>query len=299
MNDWIQPGNGTAIYSFAMGAIGLALLVWRRPLLRGTTLMTAWWWAALSTVAISSCEAVIGWSFDSQPQTWHESIRFAAAITIFCPVMAQIGAKRPQDKGWQLIVVSLWAILALPAARHVAFEGELPFEVHGAWQWFLAILIVVSLANALPTRFFPSSLFLCAAEVTLLAAFLPLPLTHGGCAGGLIGLSLAVVAIALVALGFPPRRSVSRADDRIWLDFRDSFGTLWSLRVAERINAAAEMYDWKVTLTWNGFRINRPDEESLEIPPEVAKTLRKTTRGLLRRFVSSEWIASRLEHPNE
>ena len=298
MDDWIQPSVGSSFASLAIGGIGLALLFWRRPMLRGTTLMTPWFWASFSIIAISSCEAAIGWSYNLKPQTWHESVRFAAAITVFLPVMAQIGAKRPQDNAWQLIVVSLWVILALPAAKHFAFERELPFEIHGAWQWFLAILFVLSLVNVLPSRFFPSSLLLGTAQILLLSRFLPVPLPSSGCAGPLTALLLADCSIALVAFGFPASRVVSRPEDRVWLDFRDSFGTLWGLRVAERVNAAAEMYNWNVTLTWSGFRVGESDDETIEIPADVAKMLRKTTRGLLRRFVSSEWIARRLEQPN-
>ena len=44
----------------------------------------------------------------------HSPLDFAAAMIVFCPAMALLGAKRPQDKPWQLIVLSLWGILALP-----------------------------------------------------------------------------------------------------------------------------------------------------------------------------------------
>jgi hypothetical protein len=74
----------------------------------------------------------------------------------------------------------------------------------------------------------------------------------------------------------------------IWLDFRDSFGLLWSLRVQERLNATATQHGWKTELSWDGFR---PAEESAAQRGE----LRAALRGLLRRFVSGAWIARRLD----
>jgi hypothetical protein len=92
------------------------------------------------------------------------------------------------------------------------------------------------------------------------------------------------------------RRSRS-AWDREWLDFRDRFGALWALRVAERINAAAVGNSWPVRLTWNGYgavdgwAIPEPDS----LPPDVRQALQTTKDNLLRRFVAPAWIAKQRE----
>ena len=47
--------------------------------------------------------------------TFPKRRRFAAAVLSFAPTMALLGAKRPQNGAWQFVVITLWAILALPA----------------------------------------------------------------------------------------------------------------------------------------------------------------------------------------
>src|SRR5581483_5962723 len=95
-----------------------------------------------------------------------------------------------------------------------------------------------------------------------------------------------------------PARGAS-AYDRVWLDFRDSFGLLWGLRVQERINALARQEKWGLELWWSGFRSSRGEEmlggEALtEAPAAIEPVLRTSVKGLLRRFVSNEWIEQRL-----
>ncbi len=46
---------------------------------------------------------------------------------------------------------------------------------------------------------------------------------------------------------------VGRRYDRVWTDFRDLFGTVWSLRVMERVNETARLQQWNWELTWSGF----------------------------------------------
>jgi hypothetical protein len=93
------------------------------------------------------------------------------------------------------------------------------------------------------------------------------------------------------------RRSQAKPSDPfdlLWLDFRDAFGLLWSLRLQERVNAAAKSAGWEIELAWTGFVDKRPKAaqgiQGISIPQE----LRPVMSGLLRRFVSKEWIAARL-----
>jgi hypothetical protein len=82
----------------------------------------------------------------------------------------------------------------------------------------------------------------------------------------------------------PRRRKARTPLDRVWLDFRDLLGTMWALRVLERINAASSQNGWGARLTWRRWIVS-------QAPPEA---LQRSLRMLLRRFVSEQWIDERL-----
>ncbi|MEK6234926.1 MAG: hypothetical protein N2C14_09455, partial [Planctomycetales bacterium] len=112
-----------------------------------------------------------------------------------------------------------------------------------------------------------------------------------------------LAGLALLALGFPAARKAEHPADRAWLDFRDAFGALWGLRVAERFNAAAEQYDYGGRLRWHGLDAEileadvldpeslRPDDPANE--RELPENMRRVLEILLQRFVSREWLRDR------
>ena len=293
--DEVRTGQEMALVAAVIGLMGILILLWRRRLLQGTTLMAPWYWSVLSLFVVAGSEVLITWPGDGLPAGWHEPVRFAAGATVFCPCMAALGAKRPQDKAWQLIVLSLWAILVLPAFENMLLQPGQPMEIKDARSWFLVSLIVVGAVNTLPTRFWPSALLLTAAQTLLFAPYLPVVNTPLAAPSRLAGLLLCVIAIGLVAVGLPPRRAVKLPVDRLWLDFRDGYGTFWALRLAERINAAGSMYHWNITLTWRGFRTTDVTDVADELTPQVAEGIHRTINNLLRRFVSPQWISRRLD----
>ena len=74
--------------------------------------------------------------------------------------------------------------------------------------------------------------------------------------------------------------------DEVWCDFRDMYGSLWALRVSERVNVAGRAAEMEVSLGWHGIQ---------GVPPGADSTaLDRHLKSLLRRFVSREWIARRL-----
>jgi hypothetical protein len=103
-----------------------------------------------------------------------------------------------------------------------------------------------------------------------------------------------IVAAMLWAAWKGRRTTASDGYDRLWIDFRDAFGLLWALRVQERVNAAAAMYGWPFMLVWSGFVETESGQPIAAFSPETEKALRQNLKGLLRRFVSPEWIGERL-----
>ena len=156
-------------------------------------------------------------------------------------------------------------------------------------SWFLLILIGVGFVNFLPTRFWPAAILFATGQTLLLSGSLPFGAPWFA-ADRLVGFFFVAAAILLVACGLPKSNRSASPLDRVWLDFRDAFGALWALRVAERINAAASMYDWNLSLKWSGFQFSGDLKDEEDLPPAVLTSL----NNLLRRFVSPEWIASRL-----
>jgi hypothetical protein len=297
-----------AASAIVLFAIGAAALIWRKRSLRGTTLVAPWWWAMLSLLALAACEVWIAVAFpalDTLSASYHlhqayaGQLRFLAAATTFCPLMAVLGAKRPQDRAWQWIVLSLLATLLLPIAVAMVYRPSRPLELHLAHRWFLAILLLMGWLNYLPTRSWAPGLLASAGQTLLFLDHLPLPVKYSPGQGGwqdyrfLGGMSFIVTAILLWSAQQGRRRNVTWPLDRVWLDFRDLFGAIWALRVAERFNAASTMQGWQVWLGWSGLIVG--DEQTEGPPPPVEEAMHDQLRILLRRFVSPEWIAERIE----
>jgi hypothetical protein len=283
---WDLVSRDGAWLAAGIGSAGLGALGWRWPKLSGTTLVAPWVWSLVALVSLAATEIVIAMAASPAPE-WAAPLRFAAAVSTVCPAMALLGAKRPQNRGWQLVVLSLWAILSLPSIEWLLFGG--PREIHPARFWFLVVLVGASALNGLGTRFWLSSLLFCAGQLALLAPFLFVQTALLGLGAPLWGMAALVLAWLLIAAELPRSEPAALPLDRVWLDFRDALGVVWALRIMERVNASARMYDWPVTLTWSGFRPCNSDETAA-MPAAVEENL----RTLLRRFVSPAWIDARL-----
>jgi hypothetical protein len=276
-----------------LAVVGLTILWRAKPRLQGTTLAAVGWWMATALVSLAAAEIVIA-IFGGAGTSWALALRLVAATGTLSPIMALLGAKRPQDVAWQFVVAALWAILSLPAARWLLFGGT--EEIHPAQLGFLAILILAGAVNGMATRFWPSTLLFFAGQLTLVAPFFHA--TQDWVSGAVappLGMALVVAALALAAAGIPAARSARLQLDRVWLDFRDAFGTVWALRVMERMNVSARMYGWPVSLEWNGFAGQESSQSDANMPPAIEDAL----RTLLRRFVSPEWIDARLAAASE
>lgn len=298
-----------------------------RRVVSGTTLARGpWWWlftAAVAIVAVewlacglalaqSSTAHFLSWPsslLESPSTTWLSPLRYAVAVTAFGPLMSTLGAQSPQERAWPWIVISMWFMLALPAAEVLFLQQGQALEIHFARATFLWILIGLQLLNLLPTHFWRAGWCAAAAQVTLLSPDLPgldllvnrTPLVALQPWLPLIALTFAVLAVADLARGLPNRTTLSPCD-QLWLDFRDLFGTLWATRIAERLNAAAQLQRLPLVLHWTGWseqdtaeRVSNPDTAD----SSLGSGLERATWNLLRRFVSPAWFQSRCNAPIE
>ena len=288
------------VATIAAALLGLGVLVRGRPALAGTTLVAPWWWSTSVLVTVTALEVLVaitvsaattGTNAGAAPPVWTTHVELVAAALTFCPLMALLGAKRPQDRAWQFIVLSLAIVLLLPAAEALVFRPGAPVAMHAARRWFLVILLAVTLVTGMPTRRWLATLLLVAGQVLLLGEHVP---GVGGVTAALeawrVPLGMLLVALALVAAAHPwPRQQIGRAPwDRAWLDFRDSFGTLWGLRVIERFNDTARRSNWPVRLKWGGYEF-----EGMEPTAELTAAMRAAMASLLWRFVPSDWLDRR------
>ena len=282
-----MPSGANLTIALALGCavVGLVALLRGRPALRGTTLIGAWSWAVAALVALTAIELTLSQSREGDGPDWASPLRFAAACLTVCPTVAVLGAKRPQDKAWHWVVLSLSIVLCIPAANAAFFQPSGQVELHVAQSTFLGVLILLGPANYLPTRYAVSAVLVTAGQILLFAEYWPMAALEWTSYVWQIGVAAYALGIAVSPLARRRRLDASAGAslDAHWRDFRDSFGSFWALRVLTRLNAAALMNRWPVRLGWSGFRPTEPtgdESQTVAIPP-----IRRSLQSMLRRFV--------------
>ena len=101
-----------------LGAVSLLLVVpvlFRvRRFVRGTTLVTAWRWAAAAWIVLG--RRVERRIISFLPASLQDQLWYAAAILGLCPPIAVLGAKRPGSRVWAaFVVLPLVLVFAWPA----------------------------------------------------------------------------------------------------------------------------------------------------------------------------------------
>lgn len=277
-----SPGWLAAALALTLALAGIAVL--RR--VRGTTLTaaTVWWMAA--ALALAAVEAAIA-SGRLAPTTLAGSLwRYTAAVGTFCPLVAVLGAKRPQDRGWQWVVAALWLVLLVPVAQAVVAPGGTRLELFAAWRWLLWGFIAMGLLNYLPTRFAISALLVVAGQYRLFegaAGQLAEPAASRATLWGLGLLAAAWIAGEIVAISSRPA-STLLPQTRRWLAFRDAWGAFWAIRVLQRVNESAELGAWPVRLQWSGVANASDAADVHELTPNLEAALDQSLDNLLRRF---------------
>jgi hypothetical protein len=219
-------------------------------------------------------------------------------------------------------VFALWGVLALPAVETLVRGRGEEFSLDPVRSWFLMGLIILSVINHLPTRFVAAALLFGAAQLVIFWAYLPWGGFYVFHAWRWIPSALVLASLFCVQTAAKPRLPRVpvidecpdlRAWSLVWRDFRDYFGTVWSVRIMERVNAQAAMCGWPIRLAWDGLSGNRPtvpqiaapgdapyvgrsdaDRSPPSVTPQQLSAIEKSLRTLLRRFVSTEWIDQRL-----
>ncbi len=312
-----------ACLSLLLCIVAAWLLFSGRRAVWATTLRAAWCWGVLTLIVLAAVEMACGISPDlTHAQT--EMLRFAAAVLVFTPTMALLGAKRPQNVAWQFVIVTLWGVLALPAFElWLRGRGE-QLSIDAIRSWFLVVMIVMGAVNHFPTCFGLAAAQLALSQIALLWSHLPFigssevrpPVWIA------LGLMLSAALTARWVANHAARDASGSGSglplpswSYVWREFRDWYGTVWGVRIMERINASAEVHKWPVLLGWDGF-VWKPVQSvesaspvdsvvtfgaeagkvmSTRLVAEQQAAIEQSLSNLLRRFVSARWLEERLQ----
>ena len=156
-----------------------------------------------------------------------------------------------------------------------------------------AFVVVMGLGNYVGTRFtFPALLH----GLALVLMVLPLATAQFSWLPDVAQSRLAAALMIGGALWWAERcerlaAPVRTPLDRVWIEFRDRFGIVWSKRILDRLNhmAANDRLIARMGLTGVVAR----DGNDVPPPDDVA-ALERSLRWLLRRFVDEAWIDEQL-----
>lgn len=286
--------------------------VWRaRKRLRDTTLLAAWVWLTMalsgwSVIAAADCMGLL------EPIGLRQMAWYAIAILMLCPAIFVLGARRPLTRVWSwFVVLPFCLVFSWPAAaslQQLLRGGE--FHLEAPMAVGFAFVVVMSIGNYLGTRYtMPTALTLGALLLLIAAAagaelsWLPTP-GHSRSAATFMVFTAIWWATSLSSDKYPVRTPL----DRVWIEFRDTFGVVWSKRILDRLNGMAANDHLDVRMDISGVVPVDPSDLTEDYQPEplALAALEKHLRWLLRRFVEESWIDERLwndgpseDRPNE
>ena len=268
--------------------------------LRGTALLSAWNWAAVAWLAWLIALLVSAAPRVTEGIVWISW--YVVAVLALTPPIAVLGARRPTSRVWTcfvlvpLVLVFTWPILT---ALHSG-QALRTFHLEEPLLAGYGLVLVMGAGNYLALRYSLAALLWM---VGLLAVVLPLcPTTarwmldaENGRFWGTICLAAAGWIADRLATRGGRRASGGRpALDRVWHDFRDLFGIVWSRRVQERFNDQARQTALPLRLGWDGLEPAAEAVQGTAFDPESLAGAEKLLRWLLQKFVDPAWIDQRL-----
>ncbi len=293
----LSTAAGSVLPLGVLAALGF-LLLRARPRLAPTTLITAWWWMGAVWLLWSLTAGSLATGLPSREMT--AQLLYWTGIVALCPGIAVLGAKRPGSRVWNgFILVPLVLVLGWPAVTVWRLDGPRFFAAEIPVVVGLLLVLVMGTGNYLGTRFGGATFVYGLAVVALIAPATVLFPRSASTTTPLVPFLIATLLLGVAGvLVWRAARSVStthRGTARLWADFREAFGIVWSKRLQDRLNQEAARENWTAFVGPAG----------LEWPPEAAPDPEKRLRierrfehhlmWLLRRFVDRSWVDVRMD----
>ncbi|TWU23591.1 hypothetical protein [Bythopirellula polymerisocia] len=254
-----------------------------RAAVKGTTLTAPLNWATLSAALLLLVTFLVGDNSLVESNLHRAAIWYAVSCSTLCPLIGVLGAKRPQNLGWQWVVFTLWLILIWPAFQALALPAGPRLELFAAWKIFLVVLIGLGLLNYLPTRHWLAAILVATGQGFLLSENLGFESSSPWRLSIAMGcFLLAALVVLFRQIAVPEEKSLDQFSQR-WLRFRNAFGAFWGIRILQRVNETAKLRHWPVELTWPGFEPKAEHDPRQPTKGELDE-IEQTLDTLLRRF---------------
>lgn len=254
---------------------------------RGTALRGALVWGALVLALGLAAQAAALSEPLASGRPMSGRLTYMTTIAVLAGLTSVLNARRPGDKVWAILMALLLVVFLIPwlegAGRMRKADGLAVLRLDSPWTIFYGFLAVAGTANYLTTHFRAAVVVGLGLIVEYLGLRSPdwSPASRAWCwtvAAWLFGASFWVAWLGRSA----PRESPGNEIDRIWIWFRDRWGAVWALRIAEQFNRSAMIGDWPYRLSWTGLV---PADPKSDAPLVVGDRALVTLRGLVRRFV--------------
>lgn len=292
--------SGLLPVAAAAAWLSLPIVILRvRVSLRHTTLAGLWLWLA-ATWGGWGLAGWAGMSLDSPGAIdlgW-----YTVAILSLVPPVAVLGARRPIHRTWPwFVLLPLVGVFAWPAFSAMSRGWPpAPWTLEEPLLVGYGLVLVMGSGNYLGLRNTVPALLWIAAQLLLVGVLCPATQARLPPAWIVRSSStLLVAASAWLASRTVGRRADSDAPggaigfDRAWLDFRETFGIVWTRRVQERFNEGMRLQSQPVRLGMQGLEPVDP-QSSTPIEPYARQVAETSLRWLLLKFVDPEWIDARL-----
>lgn len=292
-----------AFICLLVSAVSLYILY---PELRPLTLISAWYWAVAAwcclaglIVVETAAEGSIG---------LRSSLSYFCATMLLAPLVAVLGARRPSAAAWPwFVVLPMIVVLQWPSLTQlIASHGREPVEMGTPALVGVLAVLLMGCGNYFGTgNTLAAGLMAAAVGLLLVPVLGTTPQWPHGPLLATIPLAVASVLSAgrFLATRTMTPESEQQAADRLWILFRDSFGTVWARRVMDRVNQFADREQWPARLTLDGFVWSPPagNGRALSVDPagsvESGGSLRRPLEILcwiLQRFCELQWLQQQL-----